>query len=268
MRRRIVKTMVLLVLALAVPARALAALGADASSVARDREAFKGALTVTPAVGYEIHELKISTGVVREYLAPGGLVFAVSWQGRRAPDLRQLLGAYFERYAAEARAHRTGHHVLSVDTGSTGFRVLGEVLGAGVTSGQLQQVTDGSGNPVVECVQFADGYSWGPIKLVDLTIGGMKAASVPIQVIGDPAYASSTIPSACSSFVNVPENRLAQFGANAILGVGNFLEDCGSSCASGAQDGSAYNVCPPAMAPACQPATMDLTAQVQIGRAS
>ena len=152
---------------------------------------------------------------------------------------------------------------VQVDTGSTGFRVLGEVLGAGVTSGQLQQATDASGNPLVECMQFADGYSWGPIKLVDLTIGGMKAASVPIQVIGDPAYASRTIPSACSSFVNVPENSLAQFGANAILGIGNFLEDCGSSCASGAQDGSAYNVCPPAMAPACQPATMDLTGQVQ-----
>src|SRR5438309_4039601 len=83
--RRIVKPMVLLVLALAVPARALAALGADASSVARDREALKGALTVTPAVGYEIHELKISTGVVREYLAPGGLVFAVRGKAAGRP---------------------------------------------------------------------------------------------------------------------------------------------------------------------------------------
>jgi len=150
MRRRIVKTMVLLVLALAVPARALAALGADASSVARDQEALKGALTVTPAVGYEIHELKISSGVVREYLAPGGLVFAVSWQGRRAPDLRQLLGAYFERHAAEARAHRTGHHVLSIETpdlvvsavryqrGFQGRAVLPALIPAGVTRAELR----------------------------------------------------------------------------------------------------------------------------------
>src|SRR5438105_15859477 len=123
--RRIVKPMVLLVLALAVPARALAALGADASSVARDREALKGALTVTPAVGYEIHELKISTGVVREYLAPGGLVFAVRWPGRRAPDLRQLLGAYFARYAAAARAHRRGHHVLSRATAARVVSAVG-----------------------------------------------------------------------------------------------------------------------------------------------
>ena len=152
---------------------------------------------------------------------------------------------------------------VEVDTGSTGFRVLYEVLGAGVTSGQLQQSTDAAGNPLVECVQFADGYSWGPVKLADLRIGGLTAASIPIQVIGDPAYASRTIPSACSSFVNVPENTLAQFGANAILGIGNFLEDCGSFCTGGAQDGSAYNICPPALAPTCQPVTAALTTQVQ-----
>jgi hypothetical protein len=152
---------------------------------------------------------------------------------------------------------------VQVDTGSTGFRVLAEVLGGGVTSGQLQQATDGSGSPLVECVQFADGYSWGPIKLADLKIGGKTAASIPIQVIGDPTYASRTIPSACSSFVDVPENSLAQLGVNGILGIGNFIEDCGSYCASGAQDGSVYNVCPEGMAPACQPAAVALAAQVQ-----
>jgi hypothetical protein len=63
--------------------------------------------------------------------------------------------------------------------------------------------------------------------------------------------------------VNVSENSLAQFGVNGILGVGNFLQDCGSFCASGAQDGSVYNVCPTAAAPACQPTTAALSAQVQ-----
>lgn len=150
MRQRIMKPPVLIVLTLALPARALAALGADASSVARDREALKGALTVTAKVAYEIHELKISTGTAREYLASGGLVFAVSWQGRRAPDLRQLLGAYFERYAAEARAHRTGHHVLSIETpdfvvsavrfqrGFQGRAILPALMPAGVTRDELR----------------------------------------------------------------------------------------------------------------------------------
>src|SRR5437899_336989 len=189
MRRRIVKTMVLLVLALAVPARALAALGADASSVARDQEALKGALTVTPAVGYEIHELKISSGVVAACggggngggAAPLNVVAATVDSGpAAAPGSVDILFVSVTICAPGTAICQTIDHV-QVDTGSTGFRVLGEVLGAGVTSGQLQQATDASGNPLVECMQFADGYSWGPIKLVDLTIGGMKPASGPTQ---------------------------------------------------------------------------------------
>jgi hypothetical protein len=151
---------------------------------------------------------------------------------------------------------------VQVDTGSSGFRVLAEVLGRGVTSGQLQQATDGSGNPLVECMQFADGYSWGPVKIADLKVGGKTAASVPIQVIGDPAFASRSIPTACSSFVDNPENSLAQLGVNGILGIGNFLQDCGSYCAGGTQDGSVYNACPQGTA-SCQPAAVALAQQVQ-----
>jgi hypothetical protein len=150
MRRGILTPMLLLFIILAVPARARAALGADAASVARDREALKGALTVTATAAYEIHEMKVSTGVVREYLAPGGLVFAVTWQDRRAPDLRQLLGAWFDRYTREARAHRTGHHVLSIDTpdfavstvrfqrGFQGRVILPGLMPAGVNRDELR----------------------------------------------------------------------------------------------------------------------------------
>ncbi len=108
--------MVSLLVTLALPVRAFAALGSDVASVTRDREALHGALTVTRGAAYEIHELQLPAGVVREYVAPGGPVFAVTWRGPRAPDLRQLLGTYFDRYAAEARTHRTGHHVLSIET--------------------------------------------------------------------------------------------------------------------------------------------------------
>jgi len=157
---------------------------------------------------------------------------------------------------------QTVDHV-QVDTGSSGFRVLAEALGKGVSSSQLQQAADGNGKPLVECMQFADGYSWGPVKLADLKIGGKTAASVPIQVIGDPAFSSRSIPRACSSFVDVPESTLGELGVNGILGIGNFLQDCGSFCASGAQDGSVYNVCPSSTAPACQPAAVALPQQVQ-----
>jgi hypothetical protein len=141
---------VALLLVLLLPAPARAALGAGASSVARDREALQGALSVTRGLAYDVHELAVSSGVVREYVAQSGQVFAVTWQGPRAPDLRQLLGAYFERYAAEARIHRTGHHVLSIETpdfsvnavrfqrGFQGRAILPGLLPAGVTRGELR----------------------------------------------------------------------------------------------------------------------------------
>src|SRR5665213_2534785 len=76
---------------------------------------------------------------------------------------------------------------VQVDTGSTGFRVIASVLGNGLTAGELPQAGDGNSNALDECVQFADGYSWGTVRTADLIIGGETAAAVPIHVIGDAA---------------------------------------------------------------------------------
>jgi len=54
-------------------------------------------------------------------------------------------------------------HVL-VDTGSTGLRIVSSVLSPSLS---LQQQT-ANGSPVVECGQFADGFTWGPVKLADV----------------------------------------------------------------------------------------------------
>jgi hypothetical protein len=95
---------------------ALAALGGDASSIDADRISMKGALTAFRAVqGYEVHELTTSAGVhVREYLS-NGKVFAVSWQGPFIPDLKQMLGAYYARYAqAVSSQPESGHRHLRI----------------------------------------------------------------------------------------------------------------------------------------------------------
>src|SRR5208282_1308527 len=68
--------------------------------------------------------------------------------------------------------------------------------------------------------------------------GGETAHGVRIQIIGDPTYAN-LVPAACSNMLS-PENSVMQFGANGIIGVGNFLQDCGPGCPS---DGTAYNSC-------------------------
>ena len=82
-------------------------------------------------------------------------------------------------------------------------------------------------NPLFECVQFADGYSWGSVASADVTIGGRALKSMAVHVIGDPAAGAA--PASCVS--GPAENTVLAFGANGVLGIGNFLQDCGSACA-------------------------------------
>ncbi|HEX7911152.1 MAG TPA: DUF3443 domain-containing protein [Paraburkholderia sp.] len=127
---------------------------------------------------------------------------------------------------------QTIDHVL-VDTGSWGVRVFASQLPASMT---LPQQKDASGNQVAECMQFFDGYTWGPVKLADLQIAGEKAASLPIQVI-DPNYAS--LPSDCAS-VGASRNTPGALQANGILGIGVFKHDCGANCVQQALAGTYY----------------------------
>jgi hypothetical protein len=109
---------------------------------------------------------------------------------------------------------------IQVDTGSYGLRLLAPVLTL-----TLPVQTLSNGNSLVECTQFVDGYSWGPVALADLTIAGETAKSLPVQVIGDSRF--TTVPPACSGTLT-QEDTVATFGANGILGVGPFQLDCGN----------------------------------------
>ena len=123
-------------------------------------------------------------------------------------------------------ACQTIDHV-QVDTGSTGLRILHEVLPSTVVP--VPVVDPGSGHAVSECGVFADGWTWGSLGMVDVSLGGRPLKSLVVQVIGDPA--SGTAPSACSSGNGPEEDTVASFGANALLGVGYYLQDCGTYCA-------------------------------------
>jgi hypothetical protein len=93
-----------------------AALGGDATSVTADVAKMKGQARATAAGGYTVSEITLPSGtVLREYISPGGKVFAVAWSGMMPPDLQQTLGTYFEQYqAAAATAQRNGHNHLTV----------------------------------------------------------------------------------------------------------------------------------------------------------
>jgi hypothetical protein len=102
---------------LATPRPAHSALGAGVDSLAQDQQVLGGADVVTPMTTYDLHEIRAPSGTtVREYVSREGTVFAVSWQGPSHPSLQQLLGNSYSSYQAAARAHRRGHHIVSIDT--------------------------------------------------------------------------------------------------------------------------------------------------------
>lgn len=116
---------------------------------------------------------------------------------------------------------------VEVDTGSYGLRIISSVLSS-TFIGSLTPVNASNGSPLVECTQFVDGISWGPIVLADVHVGGESASSIPIQVMGDASF-ENEIPSACSGNGS-EEDTVSSFGANGIIGVGPFAQDCGAGC--------------------------------------
>jgi hypothetical protein len=90
---------------LVAPGIAFATLGQDASTVEQDRVQMAAQRAVTQSTPYSVHELTLPGGTqVREYLSSTQQVFAIAWNGPTIPDLQQLLGSYFPRYSAAAKA--------------------------------------------------------------------------------------------------------------------------------------------------------------------
>jgi len=141
---------------------------------------------------------------------------------------------------------------ILVDTGSSGLRVLSSALTI-----SLPQQTGANSAPIVECLPFVDGITWGPVQTADMTIAGEEAKSLPIQVIGSASF--STIPSGCTS-MGAPEDDLSTLGANGILGVGPAAQDCGEACTvTGASNPGLYYACPNS---GCEVTTESLADQV------
>jgi hypothetical protein len=96
---------------------AFAALGADVTSVQADLTHMKGSVRVTETTGFSMHEISTAYGThVREFTGSDGKVFAVAWDGPVNPDLRQVLGSYYDQFvAAAAAAHGGSHRHLAIE---------------------------------------------------------------------------------------------------------------------------------------------------------
>ncbi|MBV9697485.1 MAG: DUF3443 family protein [Gammaproteobacteria bacterium] len=142
---------------------------------------------------------------------------------------------------------------VEVDTQSTGLRLLGSVLTIPLP------IQTHNSTPLAECLQFADGSSFGPVATADVTLptSGKSVSGLRVQIIGDAGY--QTVPGDCPA---PPENTVQAFGANGILGVGPFLQDCGPACETVASPNNTgfYYVC--ASASSCTNTTVTLAEQV------
>ncbi len=137
---------------------------------------------------------------------------------------------------------QTIDHIL-VDTGSEGLRLMASA----VTLSLPTKTLSGSSDPLAECATFASGYTWGSVRSADLTIGGESASGMALQLMGDTAIPA--VPSDCSSY-GTSLGTVSRLGANGILGIGQFQQDCGSQCASAVQNAHYY---------ACTSTTCSLT---------
>jgi hypothetical protein len=144
-----------------------------------------------------------------------------------------------------------------VDTGSVGLRVLQSALGTLATA--LPQVQNTSNNVLQECVQFADfSYVWGPLAYANVSIAGETAGQVPLAgalsgipihiITNPPTYpvpANCLVSSGNANSPSIADNTLATLGANGILGIENFPEDCGPLCTGSSGNVPAqYYLCP------------------------
>ncbi len=98
-----------------LPCLASATLGEPETSVAADGAQLQGSIKKSDQGSYRLHEIQLPSGtLVREYAALDGTVFAVTWHGPYVPNLRQLLGRYFDAYVGAAKTPHADHHHLLV----------------------------------------------------------------------------------------------------------------------------------------------------------
>lgn len=145
---------------------------------------------------------------------------------------------------------------ILIDTGSMGLRIIPSALG----SLALPQQTASNGNALAECVEFVDNsHAWGPLQLADIKIVGETASSIPIQVVSS-SSAIGVEPATCGNGDTTKNLSTAQkLGGNGILGIGNFQEDCGASCASITNNGFYYSC----SGSTCTQSTVILAQQLQ-----
>jgi Protein of unknown function (DUF2844) len=133
------------------PRIASATLGEAEVTVQADGAKLQSSTKMSDQSLYRMHEMTLPSGtVVHEFAALDGVVFAVAWHGPQVPNLRQILGRYFDIFVSAPRpGHRDHSHVqvqqgdLVVQSGGhmlafSGRAYLASAIPTGVSLGDLR----------------------------------------------------------------------------------------------------------------------------------
>jgi len=117
------------------------------SDVAQLRASIKNS---SDRASYRVHEIQLPGGtLLREFVAPGGNVFAVAWNGPTKPNLRQALGKYFDAMVSAPKPKFADRRHLQIQQGDlvvqgsghmrafSGRAYLASAIPSGVNLGDL-----------------------------------------------------------------------------------------------------------------------------------
>ena len=85
-----------------------AELGGRTATISSDQRVLRARLSAEARSNFTVHSLTSENGLVtREYVNGQGVVFAIAWEGPSRPDLKAVLGGYFDRFQSDT-ARRPG----------------------------------------------------------------------------------------------------------------------------------------------------------------
>jgi hypothetical protein len=122
------KTVMVLLMFAAASLPAWAALGGDVSTVSSDVKVFGGQDVAVAREGYTLHQITRPDGsVIKEYVSPAGVVFGVSWQAHRTPNLQQLLGTYITNFQEGQRVQVIPRRAVTVQGDNFVYSSMGHM---------------------------------------------------------------------------------------------------------------------------------------------
>ncbi|SDV46420.1 DUF3443 family protein [Chitinasiproducens palmae] len=115
----------------------------------------------------------------------------------------------------------TIHDVL-IDTGSVGLRLQRDAMRH---PERFAAMPGPDGKPMAECLRFLSSNAWGPVARADVTLGGMTARAIPVQIVDEVGRvdASHPRPQGCQSQGHPTSNGTLGIAATR-------RTDCGEPC--------------------------------------